>query len=156
VTVLVAAGVFTGYQDRERASAAIWDDTWNRERSILTALQVKLSDPPPSSTIYTFGHPVVSSNPGLPIFSSYWELRGAVQTVYDDPTVAAFPALPGTSLACTATHAFLQGAGYPEAFGDVYGQVYVVDVPTLRVDRPKTRAQCLRDAAEFHPGPLQP
>jgi hypothetical protein len=156
VTIVVAAVVFTGYQDRLRESAATWDDTWNREKAILTTLQTKLPDPPPSSTIYTFGHPVVSTNPGLPIFVSYWELRGAVQTVYDDPTLAAYPALPGTSLACTATRAYLQGGGYPKAYGDIYGQVYLVDVPRQRVERPDTRAQCLRDAARFHPGPLQP
>ena len=156
VTVFVAAIVFTGYQDRLRDSAAVWDDTWRREMTILETLEIRVPHPPPSSTIYTFGHPVVSSNPGLPIFFSFWELRGAVQTVYDDPTLAAYPAVPGTSLACTATGAYLQGAGYPKAFGDVYGQVYLVDVPTLRLARPETRAQCLRDAAQFHPGLLQP
>jgi hypothetical protein len=156
VTVGVVAIVFTGYQDRLRASAATWDDAWSREMAILITLQARLPDPPPSSTVYTFGHPVVSSNPGLPIFVSFWELRGAVQTVYDDPTLAAYPALPGTSVACTATGAYLQGAGYPKAYGDVYGQVYLVDVPTQRVERPDTRRQCLLDAAQFHPGPYEP
>jgi hypothetical protein len=155
VTLGVAALVFAGYQNRLEENVATWDRTWDQQRTILRVLQTRLPDPPPSSTIYTFGHAVVSENPGLPIFISPWELRGAVQTVYDDPTLVAYPALPGTRLACGRRGGYLEGDAYTRAYGDDYGQIYLVDIPTERVERPDTRKQCLKGAGEFHPGPLQ-
>jgi hypothetical protein len=150
-----AAGafLFTGYLDRLQASIAVWDRTYHHERAVLTTLQSVLPDPPRSATIFTFGHPTVSENPGLPVFSSFWELRGAVQVTFDDPTIAAYPALPGSRVICTGRGVLL--TEYPPEYGDQYGEVYLVDVPTRRVERPDSLRGCLRAAPSFQPGPPQ-
>jgi hypothetical protein len=153
VPVLVAAFLFSGYRDRLSTSAAVWDRTYEHERVILRTLQADVPNPPRSATIYTFGHPTVSENPGLPIFSSFWELRGAVQVVYDDPTIAAYPALPGSAVVCTEKGVRL--SGYPRAYGDRYGEVFLIDIPTERVARPRTFRECLAVAPAFQPGPHQ-
>jgi hypothetical protein len=153
VPVVTAVFLFAGYQDRLEASAAVWDRTYAHEKDVLSTLQEQIPDPPPSSTIFTFGHPTVSENPGLPIFSSFWELRGAVQVVYDDPSVAAYPALPGSKLICRERGAML--AGYPPEYGDQYGEVFFVDIPTGRVSQVRTFGECLAAAPSYQPGPHQ-
>lgn len=154
--VAVAVFLFVGYQDRLRDSAAVWDRAYAHEQAVLGALQRHLPEPPPGSTLLTFGHPTVSENPGLPIFSSQWELRGAVQVVFDDPSIAAYPALPGTRLACGRELAYLTGAGYGPGLGDRYGEVYLLDVPSGRTERLTSRRACRAAAPRFVPGPPQP
>jgi hypothetical protein len=155
LAVVIATVLFIGYYNRLRESAAVWDRTWDQEKAILTTLQRSLPNPPPSSTIYTFGHPLLSENAGLPIFYQSWELRGAVQTVFDDPSIAAYPALPGTTVACTADGAHFEGGGYISSAGDVYGDVFLVDIPSGRVERIESRSECVALAPQFKAGPLQ-
>lgn len=148
-----AAFLFVGYYDRLEASAAVWDRTYDHEVVVLRTLQERVPNPPPSATIFTFGHPTVSENPGIPIFLSPWELRSAVQVIYDDPSITAYPSVPGARVICTT-----RGAGltvYPPAYRDQYGEVLFVDIPTGRVDRVRNLRECLSAAPAFQPGPAQ-
>ncbi len=155
-TAIVLAGfLFVGYQDRLRDSAEIWDRAYAQERSVIGAIEGSLPRPPRGATILTFGHPTVSENPGLPIFSSFWELRGAVQVTYDDSSIAAYPALPGTSVVCGRDGAYLSGQAYDPGFADSYGQIYLLDVPSGRLERPTDRRHCRAVAPDFLPGPAQ-
>jgi hypothetical protein len=60
------------------------DRTYEHERVILRAMQARVLTRQRRRR-FTLGHPTVSENPGLPIFSSLWELRGAVQVVMTTP-----------------------------------------------------------------------
>jgi hypothetical protein len=153
--VALAAGlaILVGFADRERASAAVWDSTYSYERWITGTVMRQLPRLPHSATVYTFGHPIVSQNPGLPVFSSYWELNGAIQVLYHDQSLSAYPALPGTKVACGADGAALVGAGYGPKMADRYGEVYLVDVPSGRTVRVVNRRQCESVAPAFVPGP---
>ena len=118
-------------------------------------MRAGLPELPPQSVVLTFGHPTVSENPGLPIFSSFWELRSAVQVVYDDPSLAAYPALPDSQVVCTERGAHFTGGGYNEAYGAEYGHVYLLDAASGNVRRLRNRRDCLAATPEFLPGPAQ-
>jgi hypothetical protein len=153
ITLVGALVILYGFSVRERASARIWDSSYGYQRWITGTVQRELPTLPHSSTVYTFGHPIVSENPGLPIFSAFWELKGAIAALYHDRSLAAYPALPGTTVACGARGARLTGSGYGPTTGDVYGEVYLVDVPSGRAVRLTSRSQCEAVASQFAPGP---
>ena len=156
VTAVAVAGfLFAGYQDRVRDSAAVWDRAYAQEQMVLGAVRAGLPELPPRSVVLTFGHPTVSENPGLPIFSSFWELRSAVQVVYDDPSLDAYPALPDTQVVCTQRGAHFTGGGYDEWAGAEYGRVYLLDVAGAKVRRLRSPRECRAAVPEFHPGPPQ-
>jgi len=154
--VAVAAGVFMfiGFDQRERASQGVWNRTYANERVVIGQVKGAVPKPPPYSTIFTYGYPAVSENAGLPIFSSFFELRSALQIHYDDPTINGYVALPGTALVCARDRAYLSGDGYPRSYGNSYGKVYLVDVPSKRTARPLNQRQCKAAAPMFVPGPL--
>jgi hypothetical protein len=155
VPLIGAAVIFAGYQDRTRASADVWDRAYSQEMLVVNTVKRSFPELPASATVYTFGHPLVSENPGLPIFISNWELRGALQVTYDDPSISGYPALPGTSLACNADGAHFTGTGYGADHGDRYGELFVVDVPSGRAERVDSRRECRALAPTLAPGPLQ-
>jgi hypothetical protein len=155
-TAMAVAGfLFVGYQDRVRDSAAVWDRAYAQEQVVLGAVRTGLPELPSQSVVLTFGHPTVSENPGLPIFSSPWELRSAVQVVYDDPSLAAYPALPDSQVACEPDGAHFTGGGYDATTGAEYGRVYLLDVASGRVQRLRSRRECRAATPQFLPGPPQ-
>jgi hypothetical protein len=154
VSLAAALVVLYGLADRERASARVWDSSYSYQRWITGTVQRQLPDLPPGSTVYTFGHPIVSENPGVPIFSTDWELNGAIRTLYRDQTISAFPAVTGSRVVCGPdTVAVLGGFPGAEAFADRYGEVYFVNVPDGRTVHVTDRRQCESIAPGFTPGP---
>ena len=123
--------------------------------TVLDAIESAVPTLPHGSTVLTFGHPVVSENPGLPVFINEWELDGAVEVTYDDRTLGAYPALPGTSVKCERDGAYLTGPSYSFHYGDRYGEIYLLDVPSRRLERLTSRRGCRRVAPDFLPGPYQ-
>jgi hypothetical protein len=154
-SVSVAVFLFVGYEDRLEASAAQWDRAYAQEMTVLDAIESAVPTLPRGSTVLTFGHPVVSENPGLPVFINEWELDGAVEVTYDDRTLGAYPALPGTSVKCERDGAYLTGPSYSFHYGDRYGEIYLLDVPSRRLERLTSRRGCRRVAPDFLPGPYQ-
>jgi hypothetical protein len=154
-SVLAAIFLLNGYANRLGDSAGMWDRAYAQEVSVLNAMKTALPSLPAGSTVLTFGHPVVSEDPGVPVFINTWELDGAVEVKYDDRSLGAYPALPGTRVRCERGGASLGGAGYGFHLGDRYGEIYLLDVPTRRVERLRNFRQCREQAPGFLPGPYQ-
>ena len=110
---------------------------------IVASVARALPNPPADSTIYTFGAPAVAA-PGVPVFAATWDLAGALRFHWDDPSLAAFPAIPGTSMDCGATDVSLANAN--DAFDPQtgrYGRAYAVDVTRSIAFPLRDRAACL-------------
>jgi hypothetical protein len=154
-SVVAAIFLFNGYAHRLSDSAATWDRAYAQELTVLGAMKSAVPTLPAGSTVLTFGYPVVSENPGLPVFINPWELDGAVEVKYDDRSLGAYPALPGTNVRCERGGAYLTGPGYNLHEGDRYGEIYLLDVPTRRVQLLRNWRQCRAAAPHFLPGPYQ-
>jgi hypothetical protein len=144
-----------GYVHRVDVDENAWDAASKAQGTVIATLRRVVPAPRPGSTIYTFGYPAYEA-PGVPIFASSWDLRGAVRDLYDDGSVSGYPAIAGTSLTCAPTTLYPSGNEYGPRYGARYGRVYLVDVPTGRVARPRNRPQCLAASRSMSAGPMFP
>jgi hypothetical protein len=86
LAVLVAAVCFTGSL-ANGALADRWIVAWHIQRAVLAELRSRLPPPPPGSTVILDGVcPYVG--PAV-VFESNWDLAGALEIVYRDPTIRA-------------------------------------------------------------------
>ena len=96
----VAAVVLgTGYANRVAADKAQWESAAEAREHVVARVRAALPKPPYAAVIYTVGHPAHTS-PNIPVFAAIWDLSGAVQLEWDDPSLAAYPAFPGTRFSC--------------------------------------------------------
>ncbi|MGH9281428.1 MAG: hypothetical protein ACRD0S_00670, partial [Acidimicrobiales bacterium] len=147
----VAAAVLgAGYIGRVADDRADWRAAARAQEQTLRVLRAELPSPEPRSVIWTFGQ-VDWQAPGVPVFAATWDLNGAVQLLYDDPTLSGYPAHPSTRFDCGAAGVALQPAGGGPAFP--YGGVYFVDIPTGAVDLITDADDCRTATARFRPGP---
>lgn len=155
VLALVAGTTLAaGYARQMRAEVHTWDAAFASEAAVLESLRRSLPDPGPDSVIFTFGHPTYYA-PGIPVFSSTWDLDGAVKWLYQDQSVRGYPvSTGGAQIVCSAqdVSTALPG-GEPQPAGR-YGSVYFVDVATGRVDRPRESTACNIASRDFKPGPF--
>ena len=165
--VVTAAGVAT--------VAGLWanqirDDrlTWDRARTVndRTLAAVRRAGKPPSgSTIYTFGVPGTTA-PFVFTFSVSWDLTGAVQLLWHDPTLHGVPSpsiapsfvnvndpslagnTPANSgFACRRRDVRPRGWLYYDRDASPYGKTLFVDVPRHRSALVRDRRTCLAWAA---------
>jgi hypothetical protein len=73
-----------GFAHRLRDDIGRWDSGARAQRQFLSALKRTAPAPPSGSTIFSFGYPGEAA-PGLPIFTHFWVLNGAVRLTFDDP-----------------------------------------------------------------------
>jgi MFS family permease len=148
-----------GFLDRLNDDKRDWRDAAREQDRVLAAVEDALGTPKSGSTIYTFGH-VGQVAPGVPVFSEAWDLLGAVQWKWDDPSLDAYPIVGETRFACGPSSMFpdRRNGGYVNSYygqehGDRYGQAYLVDVASGRVARPMNRSDCLETVPQF---PVEP
>ena len=149
-----AAALVVGasYLAHVRTDARAWDAAARAQERTLAVLEAKLPAPEPGSVIWTFGG-ALWQGPGIPIFASSWDLNGAVQLAYDDPTLRGYPAQPLTKFACGPDEISpVNAAGSPPS---PYGKAYFVDVVSGQVDRLTDPEDCRAAAARFKPGPYE-
>jgi hypothetical protein len=135
---------------------------FGEDERVLQVIRTALPDPPPYSTIWTFGQPV-EIIPGVPVFGNTWDMTTSVQLTYDDPTINSYVALPETSFYCLA-HGIAPGGAYQEdgterpnrLLGSPYGRTYFVDTVDGRVRPIRTARECHEGALEFQPSPALP
>jgi hypothetical protein len=150
---LVAALVLgVGYVRHVRTDESTWDLAARDEGIVLRTLRQQLPHPVSGSTIFTFGHPN-EVGPGIVVFASSWDLNGAAEILYHDPSLNAYPLLPGNGIVCGPESMFPVGGGYSSAFGKPYGLAYLVDIGGKRVAAPHNQAQCKAVVNTFVPGP---
>lgn len=149
-----AAVLAISYARDERDEQQAWARADTAADGVVGAITTVVPEPPPYSTIYTFGHPG-SERAGIPIFSASWDLKGAVQLKYNDPTLNAYPILQGTELSCADAGLGPLGNGLsPNANGAPYQHTYFVDVGTWTGERINTQRQCETALDRYIPGPV--
>lgn len=138
-----------------------YSDFYTRAHSedmrVLATIQSALPEPPPGSTIWTFGQPV-EVVPGVPVFGNTWDMTGSVQITFDDPTLTSYVGDPGTTFACRRNVVLpggayaVDGAPNPE-LGSRYGRTYFVDTVTGRLEQIRNERQCRQAAHSFPRSP---
>jgi hypothetical protein len=137
--VAIGAGYVVQVADDQRG----WQRSADVQAEVLAAVRATVKDPPPETTVYTFGAPSFVA-PGVPSFSLSFDLRAAVQLAYDDRSLSAYPVRGLDVIECRTEGLQPVGGTYGEPHSSPYGLAVFVDVPRRRAIRIDSRAQCLR------------
>jgi hypothetical protein len=150
---IVSAGTLLiglGFIQRVRADVRGYDSAAAEQRYFLERLQIALPHPPAGSTIFTFGYPARSA-PGVPIFQTPWELRGAVDLRLNERSLRAIPIFrQGVLCGRSEISALEFGADYTAR----YGRAVFVDLPTGRTWHIGSARACAQAREIFRPGPV--
>jgi hypothetical protein len=151
--LVLAAVVAAGYAHQVRVDGTKWNLAAAIQNEILAKLHRALPHPPPGAVIYSLNHPLEAA-PGIPVFAATWDLTGAVETQWHDPSLSAYPTIPGTtfvcgqaSLAANNANNFYKAAGAAQKA--IYGSAFLFDFVSGRVARITDRADCLSQARRF-------
>lgn len=130
---------------------------------VLGLVRTAVPDPPPHTTIWTFGQPVEIAS-GVPVFGNTWDMTYSVQLMYGDRTIRSYVGFPGTYIECLPTKLVPGGnASYPtadppgsSAYASRYGTVFFVDTANGQFERIDSRGQCLQALRSYHNSPAFP
>jgi hypothetical protein len=152
VSLLAVTALAVGFAGRTRDDIANWDAATVAQRSFLSDLKRVLPRPSPRSTIFSFGYPAEAAD-GIPIFTHFWDMNGALRLTYDDPSLHGLPIYrPGEGVVCA--HSFAYGTSAGTRVTGRYGRTIFVDVVSQRHTILRSQANCKADARLFFPGPL--
>jgi hypothetical protein len=153
VTALVWVVVLAGGLVRLHADRVLWDRAAAEQGTVLAALHDALPDPPGGSALLVLGAPGVVThfervgvalvNESVPVFSTWWELDGAVKLSFGRSDLDAYPIwwFQPPQVACGAHHVYQLGLdGVRHALA--YGHVFVVDVRARHAVRLVSPEQC--------------
>ncbi|CAN5558114.1 hypothetical protein BH20ACT18_BH20ACT18_05840 [soil metagenome] len=143
-TTLLAGTLLAGWSVRVRDDAARWDRAATRSREVLSVLDARLPTLAHGTTVYTVGHRRYEA-PGVPVFSSSFDLDGAIKVRRGDASLAAYP-LTGP-LRCGVSSAAPAQPPYDRLERARYGRLYVLDVARRRALPIAGRADCQRARA---------
>jgi hypothetical protein len=126
-----------------------WATASDVQRHIVDVVVQTVPNRTPGTTLYTLSAPIEVA-PGVPTFAAPWDLSGALQLEWDDPSVTAYPGIPGTWLDCRAGSVSAQNGNdvYDPQDGQ-YGSSVVVDIENARAYWIVDRASCRRAASLF-------
>ena len=112
-----------------------WASSWTQAQAVIGAARKALGpDVPRGATIVSFRHTTVVLPDDVPVFASTWDLQGAMQFTYRDPTIVAQPF--GPAISCSAEGLEMPGGRRP------YGDVFFVDAMTYTGRRIASRKAC--------------
>jgi hypothetical protein len=151
--VIIGAGALLiglGFIQRVRVDVSRYDSAAADQRYFLERLQIALPHPPAESTIFTFGYPAASA-PGVPIFQTPWELRGAVDLRWKERSLRAVP-IYRRNVTCGGGEISTIAFGAKSAA--TYGHAVFADVPTGRTRNIRSREVCAQAREVFRPGPV--
>ncbi len=140
-TILLAGALLASWSVRVADDAAQWDRAALRSREVLSVLDAKVPRLPAGATVYTDGHSRYQAR-GIPVFSSSFDLDGALKVRRGDGSLAAYP-IPG-ELRCGASFAAPAKPPYDRLERARYGRLFVVDVARRRAWPIASRADCQR------------
>ncbi len=138
VLAVLLAGV--GYARRVRADELAWRQSGEFESAILVDLRTHVPTPSPNTSLVTIDTPVETA-PGVPVFDASWDLNGAVELMWNDPTLRAFPMTPGMGLECATGELRVNLPGSPAIWQAAY-PVDVMDVAAKSVLVLRNQAAC--------------
>ncbi len=152
----LAALVFVGYVHRTRGDIAAWDRAGKIQRRELAQLRAA-GRPPSGTTIFTFGG-VGATRREVPVFQRTVALNSAVQLLWNDATLHAYPIFDETKLTCTGTEVVPVSIGASNeaeaAQAARYGHVILYDFRDGRQQPITNAATCARALASFVAGPI--
>jgi hypothetical protein len=145
-TVAASAIIFAGCANQLIADVQLWDRAAANETQVMTVISNVLPNPKPTTTIYLWGSRTTLTSQ-LPVFSSTWDLTGAVQLWQDDFTINAFPILPATGFQCDKAFMYPTNGLYSKSTGADYTHGVFVDYAAKRLVPVRNQQECRRAVA---------
>jgi hypothetical protein len=150
--IATAAGLVLalGFAHRLRDDIGRWDSGARAQRQFLSALKRTAPASPGGSTIFSFGYPGEAA-PGIPIFTHFWDLNGAVRLTFDDPSLFGLPVYGRDRVVCEKAFVYLTSAGLEHSAS--YGRAIFADVMDSREVTVRSQTACQSARRMFSPGP---
>jgi hypothetical protein len=139
-----------GFGDRLRDDIGRWDRATLAQDDLITALKSTLQKPANGSTIFSFGYPGEIS-PGIPIFTHYWDMNGAVRLAFRNPSLYGLPIYRPGNVVCA--RAFVYPTEFGIAHASRYRRAVFVDAIRYRAVRIDSQQSCETEMTRFSPGP---
>jgi hypothetical protein len=132
---------------QELRQQGAWKASWQAAQQVESAILAALPDRPPHGAgVATFDHVTQLLPADVPVFSSSWDLNGAVRLLYRDPSLRARPWDP--SVRCAPDGVLLGVAEAPGLAAPPspvpYGRMWFVDVGHHRGQVVGSFAECRR------------
>jgi hypothetical protein len=134
LTALLAVGYAVRLQSDERN----WRDAADAQQRVLD--RVANTRPPPAGGALAAFHVPAFTAPGVPVFYQSWDLTGALQLLWDDYSLQAYPVNNGRTVACAAADVAVTGED--ERGRLPYGRTRFFDAATGRSVAIRSRAGC--------------
>lgn len=142
--IFIATLIGVGYARRVDTDETAWHQAIVFQQEILHTLRHDIPLPMPGTSIVTLNVPIEAA-PGVPVFSTNWDLHAAVQLLWNDPTLKAYPMAPGLHITCATQQLLVKTGGSPPSWQATY-PTDIVDVPAGSVLFVKSQPACI-DAA---------
>jgi hypothetical protein len=157
LAALACALIAVGWIKSINADSDAFTRAYAENVRVLATIESALPEPPPGSTVWTFGQPV-EIVPGVPVFGNTWDMTASVQLTYDEPTLSSYVAYPATSFACGRDGVAPAGVyaveGAPNAeLASPYGRTYFIDTVSGRLARIRSQGECRAAARSFPRSP---
>lgn len=153
VTAVLAIGLGFAYKGVVERHGDIWSTAFRAQMAGLGQMKSQFPTLPDGTTVYAAGYPAYQTL-GVPIFSTTWDVNGAIKLQYQDGDLAAFPVLPDMRLVCRREGVTLMLGPDPVGGTTPYGSARFLDVPTGRNATPHNPRQCRRQAPRYSAGPF--
>ena len=144
--------VAIGFGNRLREDIGRWDRATIAQGEFLSALKQTVKKPAGGSTIFSFGYPAEVS-PGIPIFTDFWDLNGALRLTFNDPSLKGLPIYRPGGIICDKSFVYASSSGVEHA--SPYGRTTFVDVTAHRLLAIRSRSACKASRTQFRPGPRE-
>lgn len=147
LTALIAVVIGVGYARHIDTDEAAWHQSVVLQRMILTTLRTHISPPPRGTNVVTLDAPIEAA-PGVVVFQATWDLNAAVQLLWNDATLKAYPMAPGLHITCRRTQLLIGASGSPPSWQATY-PTDIVDVAAGTVFSAKSAPACIDSATEL-------
>jgi hypothetical protein len=151
-TVCLAVVLGVAYVHVLDRHAGLWRSAFRAETAALEQIKRQYPRLPRGATLFAAEYPA-NQTLGVAIFATTFDLRGALRLEYEDGSLAGYPVVSGTELACRPGGVELEGAG-PPAVTSPYGKAHLLNVTTGEHSEPRNRRQCEKAIGSYVAGPL--
>jgi hypothetical protein len=138
IAVALTALLAVGYAVRLQSDERDWRDAADAQEGVLE--EVANTPPPPAGGGLAAFHVPAFTAPGVPVFHQSWDLTGALQLLWDDYSLQAYPVNNGRTVACAAADIEVTGRG--ERGELPYGRTRFFDTANGRSAPIRSRAGC--------------
>jgi hypothetical protein len=138
IAVTLTALLVVGYAVRLQSDERDWRDAAGAQERVLARLAG--TRPPPAGGGLAAFHVPDFTAPGVPVFHQSWDLTGALQLLWDDYSLQAYPVNNGRTAACAASD--LEVTGGDETARLPYGRTRFFDGASGRSAPIRSRADC--------------